>query len=69
MKLFRKLRAFALLFAVIALAIGFIMLSAPQKADASRPCDCMVRICLVDNPRICWCECVPCPPPPGPPGP
>ena len=68
MKLFRKLRVVALLVAVLALVTGFIVLHAPKNADASR-CDCMVRICLEDNPRICWCECVPCPPPPGPPGP
>jgi hypothetical protein len=71
MKLFRKLRVFALLVAVLALVTGFMVLNAPQKADASRPCDCMVRICTLEPPIYCWCECRPCPPPPppGPPGP
>lgn len=69
MKLLRKLRVFALLIAVVALVIGFTVLNAPRTAQAST-CECIVRICLVENPRICWCQCVPCPTlPPGPPGP
>jgi len=67
MKLFRKLRAFALLFAVLVLVIGFTVLNAPKKADASR-CECWVMYCTVDEPAFCWCVCEPCPPilPPGP---
>jgi hypothetical protein len=65
MKLFRKLRAFALLVAVLALVTGFIVLNAPKTADA-RLCACMVRICLASNPHICWWECRPCLPSPDP---
>lgn len=65
MKLLRKLTVFALLFAMVAVIMGFTVLSAPKTADAVS-CECSVRVCLVDNPRICWCVCVPCPPPPGP---
>jgi hypothetical protein len=69
MKLFRKLRVFALLVAVLALVTGFMVLHAPKIADASR-CDCWVRVCMLEPPYWCWCECVPCPTlPPGPPGP
>lgn len=62
MKLFRKLRAFALLVAVLALVTGFMVLHAPKPADASRPCDCWVRYCTIEPPIYCWCVCVPCPP-------
>jgi len=63
MKLFRKLRVFALLFAVLALVLGFTVLNAPTTADAARLC--CYRVCMVDPPYWCWDECVPCPP--GPP--
>ena len=61
MKVFRKLRVFALLFAVLAMVLGFTVLNAPKTADA-RPCDCWVMYCTVNPPFYCWCECVPCPP-------
>ncbi len=38
MRFFRKMRAFALVFAVLTVALGFAMLSAPKPADASRLC-------------------------------
>jgi hypothetical protein len=70
MKLFRKLRVIVLLVAVLALVTGFIVLNAPQKADASRPsCDCVIWVCTVEPPIHCWSECRPCPPPPSPPTP
>ncbi len=61
MELFRKLRIFALLFAVLALVIGFSVLSAPQTADASGPCDCWCMYCMLNPPYWCWCECCECP--------
>jgi hypothetical protein len=66
MKLFRKLRVFALLFAVLALALGFTVISAPDTADAARLC--CYRVCMINPPYWCWDECRPCPtgPPIGP---
>ncbi len=61
MKFFRKLRVFALLFAVLALVIGFTVLNASNTADASR-CDCWCMYCTINPPFYCWCECCPCPP-------
>lgn len=70
MKLFRKLKVFALLFAMLATVLGFTVLNAPKTADASGPCDCWVMYCMDIPPYYCWCECVPCPPLyPGPPPP
>jgi hypothetical protein len=65
MKLFRKLRVFALLFAVFVLVLGFTVIYAPTT-DAARLC--CYRVCMVNPPYWCWDECRPCPtfPPPGP---
>ncbi|NIN00232.1 MAG: hypothetical protein GTO24_19795 [candidate division Zixibacteria bacterium] len=62
MKVFRKLKVFALLFAVVALVSGFTVLNAPKTADASGPCDCWCMICMLEPPYWCWCECCPCGP-------
>jgi len=61
MKLFRKLRVFALLFAVVALVTGFAMLHVSNTADA-KPCDCWCMICMLDPPYWCWEECCTCGP-------
>jgi hypothetical protein len=58
MKLFRKLRAFALLFAILALVAGFTVLNPPKTADASGACCYLV--CEIDGPH-CWHVCRPCP--------
>jgi hypothetical protein len=62
MKVFRKLKVFALLFAVVALVSGFTVLNAPKTADASGPCDCWCMYCMLVPPYHCWCECCECPP-------
>jgi hypothetical protein len=65
MKLFRNLRAFALLFAVLVLVLGFTVLQAPNTANA-RPL-CCYRVCSLIPPYLCWDVCKPCPTlPPGP---
>ena len=67
MKLFRKLRVLALLFAVLALVLGFTVLSAPKTADASS-CNCHCMVCMLNPPYLCWDTCCKCPigHPPGP---
>lgn len=61
MRLFRKLKVFVLLFAVLALVMGFSVLHAPKTADASGPCECWCMYCMLDPPYLCWCECCECP--------
>ena len=61
MRVFRNLKVFALLFAVVALVLGFSVLNAPVTT-ASGPCDCWCMYCTVNPPIYCWCECCPCPP-------
>ncbi len=65
MRLLRKFKAVALLFAVLALAIGFTVLNCPGTAQASGPI-CCVWVCTIEGPPLCWHECFPCPPFPGP---
>jgi hypothetical protein len=64
MKIFRNLRAFALLLAVLALVLGFAVLNAPNTAKASG--DCCYWVCTIEGPPVCWHVCRPCPhyPPP-----
>ncbi len=59
MKAFKKLRVFVLLFAVLALVVGFTVLNAPDTADAGRCC--WVLYCTINPPIVCWEECRPCP--------
>jgi hypothetical protein len=59
MKVFRKLRIFALLFAVLALVLGFAVLNAPGIGEV--PHCCWVLYCTIDPPIVCWEECRPCP--------
>ncbi len=61
MKLFRNLRVFALLLAVLALVIGFTVLSAPKTVDA-KTYDCYCMICMEIPPYWCWCVCCDCGP-------
>jgi hypothetical protein len=59
MKLFRKLRAFVLLFAILALITGFTVLNAPKTVEAARLC--CYHVCTVNPPIVCWDVCKPCP--------
>lgn len=59
MKLFRKLKALVLLFAVLALVLGFTVLNAPSTPAATECC--LVMYCTVFPPFYCWEECRPCP--------
>jgi hypothetical protein len=59
MKFFRKLRVFVLLFAVLALIIGFTVLNPPKTAQASGAC--CYWVCTIDGPPVCWHVCRPCP--------
>ena len=59
MRFFRKMRAFALVFAVLTLALGFVMLNTPRPVDAARLC--CYHVCTVNPPIICWDVCKPCP--------
>ncbi|MDP3025589.1 MAG: hypothetical protein Q8O10_08655 [candidate division Zixibacteria bacterium] len=59
MRFFRKMRAFALVFAVLTVALGFAMINAPKPADAARLC--CYRVCTINPPITCWDECKPCP--------
>ena len=61
MKLFRKFKVLVLLFAVLALCLGFTVLTAPKTADASGPCDCWCMMCMLDPPYWCWEVCCDCP--------
>lgn len=67
MMLFRKFKIFVLLFAVLAMLVGFSMLTTPNSAKAVN-CTAWCMYCTVNPPFYCWCEC--CgwgtPPPPGP---
>jgi hypothetical protein len=60
MKLLRKLKAFVLLFALLALVIGFTVLNTPDTAQASG--DCCYWVCTIEGPPVCWHVCRPCPP-------
>ena len=59
MKLFRKLRAFVLLFAILALITGFTVLNLPKTADASGAC--CYWVCTIEGLPVCWHVCRPCP--------
>lgn len=61
MKLIRKMKALALVFALLALFAGAFTTLAPQKADAALGCCIWVMYCTVEPPIYCWCECVPVP--------
>jgi hypothetical protein len=65
MKIFRNLRVFALLLAVLALVLGFTVLHAPKTAQASGAC--CYWVCTIEGPPVCWHVCRPCPPYPPPP--
>jgi len=67
MKVFRRIKVFVLLFAVLAMLVGFSVLTTPNSAKAVN-CTAWCMYCMLDPPYWCWCEC--CgwgtPPPPGP---
>lgn len=69
MKVLRRIRAFVLLFAAVAIVFGFAVLYVPGSSDAAELC--CYRVCMLVPPYWCWDECVPCPPfpPEPPPGP
>jgi hypothetical protein len=58
MNLFWRVRIFVLLFAVLALALGFTALNHTGTAGAG-DC-CWVLICTMEPPIVCWEECLPC---------
>ena len=60
MKLLRKLKIFVLLFAVLALVLGFTTFYTPKTVEASGAC--CYWVCTIEAPIICWHECRPCPP-------
>lgn len=64
MTLFRRMKAVAVVLALVAvLAVAFTAVTpAPSKAVNC----CWVMICTIEEPIICWEECVPCPPHPWP---
>jgi hypothetical protein len=61
MKLFRKLKVFVLLFAVLALVLGFSVLIAPKTTASTNPCNCHCMICMLNPPYLCWDTCCKCP--------
>jgi hypothetical protein len=57
MKFFRKLKVLVLLFAVLALLVGFTVLSAPKTVEARLPCTAWCMYCTINPPFYCWCAC------------
>ena len=55
-KLLRKFRVLVLVFALVAMAVGFAAFTAPNNANAIR-CDAWCMYCTVNPPIYCWCEC------------
>ncbi len=60
MKIFRRFKLFVLLFAVLALVIGFTGFYAPKVVEASGAC--CYWVCTIEGPPVCWHVCRPCPP-------
>ncbi len=60
MKLLRRFKAFVLLFAVLALVIGFSALNGSNTVKASG--SCCYWVCTIEGPPVCWHVCRPCPP-------
>jgi hypothetical protein len=58
MKLLRQVRVFVLIFAVLALVLGFKVLS---SSDATGLGCCWVLSCTMEPPIVCWEACYPCP--------
>jgi hypothetical protein len=63
----RKLKAMVLVFALVVLVAGAVTIVSTDTVTASNCC--WVMVCTIDEPIICWHECVPCPPLPPPPWP
>jgi hypothetical protein len=59
MTLFRKVRIFALVFALLTLVWGFVVLRAPGSAGTDGCC--WVLECTIKPPIVCWEGCRPCP--------
>jgi len=57
MKAFRKLKVFVLVFAVLAMVLGFAVLYAPNTVQASYRCCAWCMYCTINPPFYCWCEC------------
>jgi len=57
MKFFRKLRVLVLLFALLALVIGFTVISTPKPVQAKPACCAWCMICSELPPYNCWCVC------------
>jgi hypothetical protein len=56
MKLFRKLKLLVLIFAVVAMVLGFSVFTAPNTATASK-CTAWCMYCMEIPPYWCWCQC------------
>ena len=61
MSALRKIKAFVVLFAVVALLTGGLVTMFANNAEASRGCCLWVMYCTQDPPIVCWEECVPVP--------
>jgi hypothetical protein len=59
MMFFKKLRASAVIFGVLVLALGFVVLNV--SGTVSRTGCCWVLYCTLEPPIVCWEECRPCP--------
>jgi hypothetical protein len=57
MKAFRKLKVFVLVFALLAMVLGFAVLYAPNDVEARPPCCAWCMYCTINPPFYCWCEC------------
>lgn len=68
MRLFRRMRAIAIVLALAAVfATAFTAI--PTGTPEASSCCIWVMVCTIDEPIICWEECIPCPPFPPPPWP
>ncbi len=57
MKALRKLKVLVLVFALLAMVLGFTVMYAPNTVEARPPCCAWCMYCTIDLPGYCWCEC------------
>jgi hypothetical protein len=61
----RNVKALVVVFALVVLFTGAFTIISTDTAEAIRCC--WVYVCTIEEPIVCWHECVPCPPfPPWP---
>jgi len=54
----RKIKGLILVFAIVALSTAALSTVFTEKAEAARKCCFRVMVCTVDEPIVCWEECL-----------